>query len=63
MDLLDLMELEDDRAKLTECLHRQEQRTFTDWGPPYGIRMTWTCVACSHIRGRVDNKPEGDHGR
>lgn len=35
------------------CLHREEERTETDWGPPYGRRMTWTCRACGEVRGRV----------
>jgi hypothetical protein len=27
-------------------------KTETDWGPPYGVRLTWTCAACGEIRGR-----------
>lgn len=34
-----------------EC-HHVEDRTETDWGEPYGVRMTWTCRHCGGIRGR-----------
>lgn len=50
-DLLDLVEIEDAKRDPDTCEHRHEVKTETDWGPPYGIRMTWTC-ACGRIRGR-----------
>ena len=51
--IFEVLELEEARANPETCLHRVEQKTDTDWGPPYGVRMTWTCEACKRVRGRV----------
>jgi hypothetical protein len=57
MDLFDIIEQEEDKEKTKEqlqavCPHRVEEKTDTDWGPPWGLRMTFTCVRCGRIRGR-----------
>jgi len=56
MSLLDFATVEADVAKPVVnpemCAHRDELKTDTDWGSPYGVRMTWTCLACGHVRGR-----------
>lgn len=38
--------------KPENCKHRDEEKSETDWGLLYGVRMTWTCRDCGHIRGR-----------
>jgi len=38
--------------KPENCPHKNEEKTETDWGKPYGVRMTWTCRDCGKIRGR-----------
>jgi hypothetical protein len=35
------------------CPQRKEVKTDTDWGLRYGIRMTWTCITCGEVRGRI----------
>lgn len=65
MNLFDIIE-EDENKELAElikddqfrqnlqqnCPHISEEMNETDWGPPWGIRMTWICKRCKHIRGR-----------
>jgi len=50
--LFDVIERDEMREHPERCIHRTEQKTDTDWGPPYGVRMTLTCDACGRIRGR-----------
>lgn len=55
--LFDAVEIEDDKT-LPEYPHRHEAKTDTVWpgkrGPAGdGLRMTWTCLACGRIRGRI----------
>ena len=57
MNLFDIIEKEEDKERTPEelqkiCTHTSEEKTETDWGPPYGLRMTWTCTRCKRIRGR-----------
>lgn len=52
MDLFDLIEQDIAQENPENCEHKKESKTMTDWGPPYGVRMTWTCDACKRIRGR-----------
>lgn len=50
--LFDVIEIEEAKEDPKSCQHRHEEKTDTDWGKPYGLRMTWTCLACGHVRGR-----------
>lgn len=52
MDLFDLIEKDIAQENPANCKHVKEEPTETDWGPPYGVRMTWTCKACGRVRGR-----------
>lgn len=47
--LFDLADLKEGK----ECQHLREVETDTDWGPPYGVRMTATCLDCGNVRGRA----------
>jgi hypothetical protein len=49
-----LFDLFDEPPKVdpAKCAHKIEEKTETDWGPPYGKRLTWTCTRCGRIRGR-----------
>ena len=51
-NLFDMLEVEEDRAA-DACPHRHEDRTFTVWPGESFERLTWTCRACGHVRGRV----------
>lgn len=55
MSLLDFVDADEETGKVNPetCVHRDELDTDTDWGPPYGVRMTKTCLACGQIRGRA----------
>jgi hypothetical protein len=50
-----LQELRDRRARRS-CIQGEHQwmKTETDWGPPFGVRLTWTCAkpGCGEVRGR-----------
>jgi len=41
--------------KLSEddCKHRREDKTLTIWPGETWERLTWTCMDCGRIRGRV----------
>jgi rubrerythrin len=58
MNLLDLMEAGEPKPKQADCRHPRDrqEKTNTDWGSPYGVRMTWTCRDCGYVTGRVDNR-------
>jgi len=53
-ELAELMVNDDQfRKNLQEkCPHLTEEMTETDWGPPWGLRLTWTCKRCKRVRGR-----------
>ena len=53
LSLFDLMDIEDAKARPEECKHFHEEKTETFWKDIQEWRMTWTCVACGRIRGRV----------
>lgn len=46
-------DVESPKRREEDCAHQREEKTETDWGPPYGLRLTWTCHDCGRIRGRV----------
>lgn len=50
--LFEVVEIEEDKEKKV-CPHRHEIETDTDWGAPWGVRMTATCKACGSVRGRT----------
>lgn len=60
LDLFDTIEIEAVPARervLVDpkfCAHKAELRTETDWGKPWGMRMTWTCRDCGRVRGRFN---------
>lgn len=44
----------DDPPAPADCARGcDEVKTETDWGEPWGWRMTWTCRRCGKIRGRA----------
>lgn len=57
LDLFSVVEIDVVPARqapldLKFCLHKVELKTETDWGAPWGVRMTWTCRDCQRVRGR-----------
>jgi hypothetical protein len=52
MNLFDVIEIEIAKENPANCKHVKWKKTDTDWGAPYGVRMTWTCETCGLVRGR-----------
>ena len=50
-DLID--EQVEDEKPVTDCTHREEDKTLTVWPGEDFERMTWTCRRCGRVRGRV----------
>jgi hypothetical protein len=53
LSLLDVIEAEEVAENPELCVHRDWQKTETDWGGRIGWRLTWTCPLCKEIRGRA----------